>query len=123
MHYRERQEANEQLRQSVSSQILSDPPAAYLAHTAHLTAALDTLLSKVQQQVDAAAAGSSRGTVNMRASMAGAGSTAKLSRGSSMTAKGARNGPEVSWVPGVLSKMKGLLLEADRWVKGSSLQS
>ena len=100
--------------------MLSEPPAAYTTHIAHLTAALDTLLSKVQQQVDATAADShgSRGS-GMRASIsAAAGSTMRLLRGSSFSGKGARTGPDVSWVPGVVSKMKGLLLEADRWVEG-----
>jgi hypothetical protein len=89
-------------------------PAEHTQLMARLTTALDALLASVtvaadQQAANTAAA--SAATAAAAAAGSALGSKAWRGRGGRLLVAGAR---DVTWVPGVVARLKGLLLEADK---------
>lgn len=107
---RERDAAAVAAQQTLSNQLLHDPPHAYVAHVAHITVALDDLLSAAQATVNKHA-----GAAAIRAVM----SSGKIKRSGSMQQFGWQGGlshadTDVSWVCGAMMRLKELLLESQR---------
>lgn len=125
LHYcRARQDASACAQAALAKSLQQEPPHAYLAHVAHVVTTLDALLAAVQaaargQQQPAASAalavpsgGGGRGRAgpggSRRAAQAGHGG------GSASAGCGGQGGGDVSWVPGVVARLKELLLQSDR---------
>lgn len=132
---RSREEAAAAGQDALAQALRHDPPHAYIAHVAHMTATLDSLMAAVQgahQGPPGTAAavlqGGSRGASrsggssrpNSRGGLLGG------AQGSSMLAlcEGfAGDAPlpwggacgDVGWVKGVALRLKEMLLESDRW--------
>jgi hypothetical protein len=131
---RSREEAQASAYAAVAQALQCEPPHAYSAHVAHMTAALDSLVAAVQagaKPLGAAAGGAAAGSQGVsrsssRSSSRGpAGSAVGAWRGSSTagqvlgTAAAAAGGQfarggDASWVAGVVVRLKELLLESDR---------
>jgi hypothetical protein len=128
---RERQDALSSAQESLAQLLQSDPPHAYTAYKAHVVAALDDLLAAAQ------AASSKQAAVSAIASTLATASVGSLKRqndsagcvrgqGNSTMARrpsqqllllgGGGGCSDVSWVLGVMTKLRELLLETDRQV-------
>eukprot|EP00775_Hariotina_reticulata_P001932 gene1932-2262_t len=121
---RERQEALGSAQESLAQLLLCEPPHAYTAHKAHIVAVLDGLLAAAQaassKQAAVSAITSTLATVEsdgVKRRKDGAGGSRR--QGASIMARkplllvGGSSAGDVSWVLGVLAKLKELLLESD----------
>lgn len=109
---RERQTAAAASKQALSGQLLKNPPQAYVAHVSHMTVVLDSLLKAAQTAVN------KHTGVSAIASLSASSRAGKGSRSSSARL-GLASGSitpdnDVTWVVGVMMRMKDLLLESDR---------
>lgn len=106
--YRERDAAVAASQQSLSSQLLHDPPHAYTAHLSHVTVTLDDLLSAAQAAVNRQAGTAAISTITRKQ---GSHSQQQRLQGPGSCVVGS----DASWVVGTMMKLKELLLESDRY--------
>lgn len=134
-----REEAAAAGQDALTQALRHDPPHAYIAHVAHMTAALDSLVAAVQgahsssKQLGppgtaaAVLQGGSRGAIRSGGSRPNSrGGLLGGAQGSSMLALcegfGDASLPwggvcgDLSWSKGVVLRLKEMLLESDRWV-------
>lgn len=128
---REQQDALSSAQESLAQLLQSAPPHAYTAHKAHVVAVLDDLLAAAQaassKQAAVSAIASTLATANVgsiKRHNDGAGGV-RRQRSSSVARRpsqqllllgGGGGCSDVSWVLGVMAKLRELLLETDRQV-------